>query len=173
MPALIQAKRIEVKRDRAARVAREAPGCAAGFPEPPISAAAEEPGAGCVAKRQQIQEPSGGQLLTPWEMAHEYAFLVITAGRRTGSYYKLDGPRSVIGRSRRTQAFVDDPLIEGEHASIRCERMGGSARGEFILRDLDSARGTFLNGQRITSMVVLEDGDALRLGETELVFKRI
>ena len=147
--------------------------CAAKFPEPPISARAEESGAGRTPKRQRLQDSSDGQLLTPWEMAREFAFLVITAGRRTGSYYKLDGPRSVIGRSRRAQVFVDDPLIEGEHASIRCERIGGSARGEFVLRDLDSAQGTFLNGQRITSMVILEDGDTLRLGETELVFKRI
>jgi pSer/pThr/pTyr-binding forkhead associated (FHA) protein len=85
----------------------------------------------------------------------------------------LDHPRNFIGRDRGVQVFVDDPYASGKHASIRCEKVSGSPRGEFVLRDLDSENGTYVNGQRISGDTVLEDGNVIRVGETELVFKRI
>ncbi len=133
----------------------------------------EEEAAKTPKPRGEGREGQDEQLLAPWEMAHEFAFLVVISGRRTGSFFRLDGPRSVIGRSRKVLVFVDDPLAEGEHASIRCEKAKGQERGEFVLRDLDSAGGTYLNGRRLASSAVLSDGDLIRVGETELVFKRI
>ena len=134
--------------------------------------ARDEAGATRNAARRTAME-SGDGLLSPREMASELGFLVTVTGRRKGGLHRLDGPRSLIGRSRGVQVFVDDSTAGGHHASIRCERVGEGGRGEFVLRDLDSENGTYVNGRRITSMVVLKDGDVIRVGETELVFKRV
>ncbi|MGE5549975.1 MAG: FHA domain-containing protein [Bacteroidota bacterium] len=122
--------------------------------------------------------PSDGKdpetiLLTPAEVARELAFLVVVSGRRMGTCYRLERPRSLIGRSSRVQIYLDDPRAGGEHASIRCEKVSKDARGEFVLRDLDSETGTFVNGKRIATVWVLKDGDLIRIGDMELVFKRV
>lgn len=118
-------------------------------------------------------EADEGMPLSPAEVAEEFGFLVVISGRRKGGLYRLDRPRCLIGRSRRVQIYLDDPGIGGEHASIRCERRTGCAKGQFVLRDLDSETGTFVNGERITAMRTLRDGDLIKVGGIELVFKRV
>lgn len=117
--------------------------------------------------------PGAAALVAPTELAREFGFLVITKGRRVGSLFRLERPRTLIGRSNRVQIHLDDPRVAGEHASIRCERIPGAARPEFVLRDLDSETGTFVNGERINALRVLVDGDRIGAGETELAFKRV
>jgi adenylate cyclase len=56
-----------------------------------------------------------------------------------------------------------DREVSKEHASI--ERMGR----DFILRDLGSSNGTFVNGRRVAEMR-LRDGDEITLGASKLVF---
>src|SRR2546423_1593687 len=53
-----------------------------------------------------------------------------------------------------------DPEVSRRHAAIRDE--GGS----LAIEDLGSTNGTFVNGQRITVVTVLRDGDSVRLGNT-------
>lgn len=124
-----------------------------------------------ISRRAGVGEES--VLLTPTEVAREFGFLVVVSGRRTGSFFRLDRPRTLIGRSRRVQIYVDDPKVGGEHASIRCERTEPGGRGHFVLRDLDSETGTYLNGERVIAMRVLQDGDEIKVGETILTFKRV
>lgn len=126
-----------------------------------------------VEKPSASDKTAGDPLVTPTEVAREFGFLVITRGRRAGSFFRLERPRALIGRSSRVQVRLDDTRVAGEHASIRCERMPGSARPEFVLRDLDSETGTYVNGIRISALHVLADGDRIQTGETELAFKRV
>jgi len=111
------------------------------------------------------------QVFAPRKWAQEIGFLVVRSGPRRGGIFKLDHPRNLIGRDRNVQVFVDDPYVSGKHASIRCEMVG--EKGEFVLRDLDSENGTYVNEKLISGDTILQDGDAIRVGETELVFKRI
>jgi pSer/pThr/pTyr-binding forkhead associated (FHA) protein len=43
--------------------------------------------------------------------------------------------------------------------------------GEVVLEDLGSKHGTLVNGAPPTGRVLLHDGDRIRLGHTELVFR--
>ena len=102
------------------------------------------------------------------------AWLAITRTRtvRYGDIFRLDKPRLIIGRGEDVDIFLDDSLVGSSHAAIKVEVV---PRGvpEFILCDLASTNGTYLNGQRVLAPVAMKDGDRIVLGETELVFKKV
>jgi hypothetical protein len=66
-----------------------------------------------------------------------------------------------IGRSDHCDISVKDSSMSGRHAEIR------KSDGEIKVRDLGSANGIFLNGERIDE-AELFDGDVLRLGQTSV-----
>jgi ABC transport system ATP-binding/permease protein len=68
-----------------------------------------------------------------------------------------------LGRAGCT-ILLDHPLVSRQHA--RLERQG---RG-YLLRDLGSANGTFVNGRRIAS-ATLQQGDLIQIGMFKLIFR--
>jgi len=73
------------------------------------------------------------------------------------------GDITTLGRHPSNTVRLADREVSKEHASI--ERMGR----DFILRDLGSSNGTFVNGRRVAEMR-LRDGDEITLGASKLVF---
>lgn len=59
-------------------------------------------------------------------------------------------------------------VLEDEFTSTRHARLERKATG-FLLRDLRSRNGTFVNGARVVE-AMLNDGDRLRIGQTDMVF---
>ena len=59
---------------------------------------------------------------------------------------------------------LTDHTISRRHAELRPEN------GRWVLVDLNSVNGTFLNGQRVTQPVPLKHGDQIRMGGTLLVY---
>ena len=75
-------------------------------------------------------------------------------------------PTYTLGRSLDNDIILDDPSVSRRHAQL-------SVSGDhYVLRDLHSRNGTFVNGQRI-SEVALRDGDLLTLGDVGMVIKRL
>ena len=70
----------------------------------------------------------------------------------------------LVGREAHCHVVLDAPNISGEHLSIEV------AGGQVVVEDLESSTGTWVNGQRLTR-VVLNTGDVIRIGGTELVFE--
>lgn len=70
-----------------------------------------------------------------------------------------------VGRHPECDILLDDPSVSRRHVEIRRTGLGG------ILRDLDSANGTTVN-DATALQCVLVDGDRVRVGSTELVFRR-
>ena len=69
-----------------------------------------------------------------------------------------------LGRSEDADHTVYSSKVSKEHASIQ-------RAGEFyVIRDLDSTNGTFVNGERITELV-LTDGDIVHLAHVEFCFR--
>jgi MoxR-like ATPase len=59
--------------------------------------------------------------------------------------------------------MLDDALVSGQHAMLRV------AEGGWIIHDLKSSNGTFVNGAPVTT-VPLRHGDRVAIGQTEMVF---
>ena len=68
-----------------------------------------------------------------------------------------------IGRRLDNQLVIDDPRVSRNHAQLR------SIKGRFVVFDLNSTGGTFVNGQR-TSQSVLYPGDVISLAGVALIF---
>ncbi len=92
-------------------------------------------------------------------VGHE-AMLVISDGPDRGSFPLIAG-EVVIGRGRGCDVRVTRNSVSRAHAcfSIR--------DGRYVLRDLGSRTGTFVNGARIDGDVPLHDGDGVRFGQLE------
>ena len=73
--------------------------------------------------------------------------------------YGLEGPATVLGRSRQCDVVVNDPNVSRRHAEVRREADG------YVVVDLDSTNGILVNGQGV-KRAALADGDRLQLGTT-------
>jgi class 3 adenylate cyclase/pSer/pThr/pTyr-binding forkhead associated (FHA) protein/putative methionine-R-sulfoxide reductase with GAF domain len=72
---------------------------------------------------------------------------------------------SVIGRDVSCAIVIAERSVSREHAVVRPEKGYG-----FVIEDLDSRSGTFVNGVRARK-AVLQDGDTIRIGTTQLRVK--
>lgn len=72
-----------------------------------------------------------------------------------------------IGRTQTNAVVIADATVSRQHARIRLQD------DKFMLFDLGSANGTFVNGQRVEQPYALTDGDVVRFGEVETVFKQL
>jgi ABC-type multidrug transport system ATPase subunit len=68
-----------------------------------------------------------------------------------------------IGRDPRNDLVIGHPTVSRFHAKV--ER----SQGSFVLSDLESNNGTYVNGKRITAPTVLRTGDTIRIGCDRLV----
>ncbi len=88
--------------------------------------------------------------------------LIVKTGNRAGMEYEVrDG--IIIGRRPEVPIHIEDVKSSREHAKIVSHGDG------FVLFDLESTNGTFVNGSR-TGRARLIHGDIIRIGRTELVF---
>jgi adenylate cyclase len=79
--------------------------------------------------------------------------------------FPLVGSSMVIGRSANADVQVNDREVSRRHTGVDFEN------GAFVLKDLGSSNGTFLNGRRLYGPTRLNDGDEVMLGTTRLVFR--
>ena len=94
------------------------------------------------------------------------ARLEILDGLEAGSSRKIPRGSITIGRSHSNNIVTDSQLVSKVHA--RLDRSGV----ELLLTDLQSANGTFVNGEKIDSKV-LKDGDQIRVGHSRSYRVRI
>jgi pSer/pThr/pTyr-binding forkhead associated (FHA) protein len=85
--------------------------------------------------------------------------LVMRAGPTTGKFFELIGADITIGRDPSADIVINIPEVSRKHARLRQET------GGFVLEDLGSTNGTFVNGQRLSSPHSLRHGDTIMLGE--------
>ena len=104
----------------------------------------------------------------PLQMPEPVAgWLVVRSGPRTNEQLKLRAGSNVVGRDgRKSHVLVEDPSVSGEHVKIRWEN------GAFIIYDLASTNGTYVNGRRVEKQRLM-DGDSVRMGRMEFVFKQL
>lgn len=95
-----------------------------------------------------------------------FAYLFMLNGVRRGDHLALKASGSTIGRSPESDLILDDPAVSLEHARIRQE---GTV---WYVYDLASENQVFVADEAV-GRKALADGDRLRIGETDLVFRLV
>src|SRR3954447_18571137 len=89
--------------------------------------------------------------------------LRITSGADAGKTVQVQGNEFTIGREAGADLVIADGKASRRHAALRV-----LPDGRATLYDLGSSNGTFVNGQRVQS-VLLQGGEQIQIGDTVLV----
>ncbi len=73
-----------------------------------------------------------------------------------------------FGRSSRNQVLIDDSAVSGDHAVI-VKSVGEKGREIFIIQDLNSTNGTFVNDKKVEQQQ-LHHNDSIRIGLNMFTF---
>lgn len=84
--------------------------------------------------------------------------------KKNADIHPLTQMITIVGRAPTCTIVLTDIHISMQHMQIE------TVLGEFILTDLESANGTVINGQLITSPYSLKHGDQISIGHTKFVF---
>jgi pSer/pThr/pTyr-binding forkhead associated (FHA) protein len=121
------------------------------------------------ARRWSTRRPGDGVRLQNAE-ADGRPFLVTRDADDAQHIVMLDpepGRVVTVGRADAHEVTIAwDPQVSADHCEL--ELVGTT----WMLRDSQSTNGTRLNNQRIVSRVRLHDGDAIRVGRTDLLFRQ-
>ncbi len=91
--------------------------------------------------------------------------LVISDGHGQQTSCPLDDAWTLkLGRSESNAIVLHDDAASRRHAIIQRAEMG-----ELYLLDLGSRNGTFVNGQRVSTPVVLKDNDEIAIGDYRMI----
>lgn len=83
-----------------------------------------------------------------------------TAGRRM---HDIEEAAIIVGRSPKSDIFLDDVTVSRRHAEIRRENQ------RFIIQDIGSLNGTYVNRVRVDA-VDLRNGDEIQIGKYRFKF---
>jgi serine phosphatase RsbU (regulator of sigma subunit) len=84
--------------------------------------------------------------------------LVIVRGPHAGRKFALEAERTVLGRQSDSTICLESQAVSRHHAHLL--RVGDG----YVVEDLGSSNGTFVNGKRVTGRVPLTEQDRLELG---------
>ncbi len=88
--------------------------------------------------------------------------LAIDTGSHAGARLQLvDLVR--IGRSADCELLLDDDYVSTRHATLHLDE-----QGRWILTDVGSTNGTFLNETRVVAPMVVTPADTIRIGRTQM-----
>jgi pSer/pThr/pTyr-binding forkhead associated (FHA) protein len=85
--------------------------------------------------------------------------LVMKTGPAPGKIYSLENSEISVGREVGSDVFVNEVEVSRRHARLTLQA------GSYILEDLGSTNGTFVNGERVVGQRILRPGDTITLGE--------
>ncbi len=134
---------------RRARKLPPQPAPAGTFPAAPVAAPAPAP------HRAPPQAGSG----TPRR-------LVITSGPKEGLEIELPSEQLTIGRSSESGLVIRDDYTSTHHARLMLWNDG------WVIQDLDSTNGTFLDGSRVTLPTLVPVGSTVTIGTTSFELRR-
>lgn len=105
----------------------------------------------------------------PVQSTNPYGQLVIVSSGQTGlpvgKNFPLH-PLTMMGRSLDCEVSLNDSFLSSQHA--RMELRGD----EWVVEDMGSTNGTFVNGFEVRDATSFNEGDILRIGRIELKLVR-
>ncbi|MCX5110802.1 FHA domain-containing protein [Streptomyces sp. NBC_00378] len=113
------------------------------------------------APPQQRQQPPGRQRRgAPTK-------LVVSEGSLTGTTVALQGQTITLGRAHDSTIVLDDDYASSRHARIYPDR-----DGQWIVEDLGSTNGTYLDRTRLTTPTPVPLGAPIRIGKTVIELRK-
>jgi pSer/pThr/pTyr-binding forkhead associated (FHA) protein len=94
--------------------------------------------------------------------AHEMVGLRVMSADGPGEFVPLQADLLTIGRTPDNSLALPDNQVSRHHARITRQPEG------FVIEDLNSVNGTFVNGQRVTRQR-LQSGDEIQIGQTTMI----
>lgn len=94
----------------------------------------------------------------------EVGQLVVIRGSLAGARYALDKELVQIGRHPDSDVFLDDVTVSRRHAEVLRR-----PDGQYVLTDVGSLNGTYLNNERVET-AALREGAQIQIGKFRLVF---
>ena len=85
--------------------------------------------------------------------------LIMRSGPTPGAAFALEGDQMTIGRDSTNEIVINDAEVSRRHARLTFQG------GKYVLEDLGSTNGTFVNGQRLAGPRVLKPGEVVSFGE--------
>ncbi len=85
--------------------------------------------------------------------------LIMRSGPTPGAAFTLEGDQLDVGRDSTNEIVINDAEISRRHARLTFQG------GKYVLEDLGSTNGTFVNGQRLAGPRVLKAGEVVSFGE--------
>ena len=92
--------------------------------------------------------------------------LVITSGQKAGAEFPLGRDEITIGRSSDSAIIIRDDYTSTHHARLMLWN------GDWMIQDLDSTNGTFLDGSRVTVPTPIPLGATVKVGATTFELRR-
>ncbi|MET7697236.1 MULTISPECIES: FHA domain-containing protein FhaB/FipA [unclassified Streptomyces] len=115
-------------------------------------------------QRQQAAAPStgGGR-----QRRGAPSKLVVSEGTLTGTTVALQGQTITLGRAHDSTIVLDDDYASSRHARIYPDR-----DGQWIVEDLGSTNGTYLDRTRLTTPTPVPLGAPIRIGKTVIELRK-
>lgn len=85
--------------------------------------------------------------------------LVMRSGPTPGTVFPLEGDQIMVGRDSTNGVAINDAEMSRRHARLTFQG------GKYVIEDVGSTNGTFVNGQRLAGPYVLKPGDVVAFGE--------
>ena len=85
--------------------------------------------------------------------------MIVRSGPNPGTVFELTREVSTIGRDVTNEIVIGDAEISRQHARLT------RTPGGYVLEDLGSTNGTFVNSERLMAPRVLKPGDMIAFGE--------
>ena len=105
-------------------------------------------------------------LLSEVRKAPVVGWFVAMSGEQKGEDFRVRDGQNTLGSAPDSDIVIRDITVSSRHASIRHKDQ------KFILTDLDSTNGTYLNeGTESVAREDLKDNDTVRVGDVILKFK--
>src|SRR6478672_3741603 len=98
--------------------------------------------------------------------------LVFLSGELIAVPIPLEREEVILGRALETDVRINDTQVSRQHAKIVAVHDAERNVTDYVLNDLDSRNGTFLNGRRIRREN-LDNGDKITIGDTILRFDQL
>ncbi|MFI6933658.1 FHA domain-containing protein [Streptomyces sp. NPDC050287] len=114
------------------------------------------------APPQQRQQAAGGR-----QRRNAPTKLVVTEGTLTGTTVALQGQTITLGRAHDSTIVLDDDYASSRHARIYPDR-----DGQWIVEDLGSTNGTYLDRTRLTTPTPIAPGAPIRIGKTVIELRK-